>query len=141
MPRVALPLLLALFAACGGQGTSGPAAPVISNLVVQRVTTDEDQPGVATFAFTFDFFDAQGDVFRGQCEVATNVDTVTGAVIGNGPGIDPDSKSGSVACARFYRTTGPREITGTVTLIDRAGNRSNGLAFRVAVRLQPRPST
>jgi len=139
--RSAIPLLLALLGACGGNGTAGPAAPVISNLVVRNVPPEEGEVGVATFALTFDFVDPQGDVFRGQCEVATNVDTVTGTVIGAGPGVDPESKSGSVTCVRSYSTAGPREITGTVTLIDRGGHRSNGLGFRATVRRQPGPAT
>lgn len=69
-------------------------------------------------------FDLQGDVLNGTCEIALSVGTVS---------IPITSGSSRVTCLFTVTVPEPTQVTGTITVIDRAGHRSNSLTFVLGI--------
>lgn len=135
-----LGLILMILAGCGksgggGGGVSGPSAdaPVISDLKVQPL--DPEVAGRAVrYLIAVNFSDPQGDVLGGQCELTTLTQTVSG-VITAAPGVDPNLKEGAVVCGVSVTAEAPGTLTVNLTIIDRAGHRSNTLSFALGLKL------
>jgi hypothetical protein len=119
----------------GGGGSTGPSAnaPTISNLRVVPLNAERANTQV-NYSATVDFVDAQGDVFNGTCEISSDVLGTASVPIGILlPGADPNQTEGFVLCRFFVRVPAPTQLSMRITLIDRAGNRSNSLSFVLGI--------
>jgi hypothetical protein len=136
MRRHALLVLTLLLAACSsdGGGTGVDAdAPVATTLEVVPLTPERAGTTVR-YEFRVGVQDRNGDLFQGQCEIATNVGTATGTINILAPGVDPAATSATIFCTREFSVSIPQDIVGTAVIIDVAGHRSNALSFRLGIR-------
>ena len=118
----------------GGGGSSGPSlAPEIFDLVI-RVLDPEVINQTIRYIVAANFWDAQGDVINGQCEVLLNNVSLGRVTIDPAPGTDPNITEGIVACGFFVRATVPQTVNGRFRIFDRAGNQSNELTFALGIR-------
>ena len=140
--RCSVLLVMVLFiAGCGGGGggggsTTGPAvnpnAPVLSDFQVVALDPERANTRVR-YAFGANFVDVPGDVFNGTCELSTSVGPVSQPINVLLPGASPNATQGSVVCIFFFLVPSPTQVTGTFTVVDRAGNRSNSFSFVLGI--------
>jgi hypothetical protein len=122
----------------GGTGVDADA-PVALSLEVTPLTPERAGTTVR-YEFRVVGQDRNGDVFGGQCEIATNVGTGTGPISTLAPGANPAATTWAVTCTRDFAVSVPQDIIGTAVIIDGAGRRSNALAFRLGIREGARSS-
>ncbi len=131
--------VVALSFGCGGGGSSnsGPSAdaPVISDLIVRALDPERANTTIR-YAVQVTTFDPQADVFNGTCEIA--LPGVPGSPLSipinsAAPGINVNATTNPVTCVFTLRTAVPAQISGSVTIIDRAGHRSNSLSFLLGI--------
>jgi hypothetical protein len=140
MRRLACLGLTLLVAACsdGGSGVNADAPVAVALQIVPL--TPERAGTTVRYEFRVGVQDRNGDIFGGQCEIATNVSTVTRNIGILAPGTDPAATQMTVTCTRDYTPTIPQDIIGTAVIIDVAGHRSNALSFRLGIRQVPNGS-
>jgi len=98
-------------------------APVISNLRITPLSPERPNT-VVRYQAEVTVFDLQGDVHPETCEIALSVGTVS---------VPITSESSRVTCLFTVTVPEPTRVTGTLTVIDRAGHRSNPLSFVLGI--------
>jgi hypothetical protein len=135
--------LLGMSLGCGGGGSSSSGssadAPVISNLFIRPFDPERVNRDIR-YGIQVTVFDRQPDIFNGICEVALQgfpgsplsipIDRV-------GPGIDINATTNPVVCLFVVRSSVPVQVNGSITIIDRAGHRSNSLGFVIGIAQRP----
>lgn len=134
---VSLVAALVVIASCnggGGGGSTGPSAdaPVISDLQVVPRSPEQINTAIE-YSVRVNTVDPQGDVFNGTCELTSSLGTVSIPISALTPGTDPDAIEGSVTCFFSVTAFAPIQLTVTMTVIDRAGHRSNSLTFVLGI--------
>jgi hypothetical protein len=118
-------VLVGLLFGCGGHDSSGPGrAPQISDL---RLTQTVRSNG-GTIRWNVTYFDAQADLFQGQCVVRSTIGDISGPINTLGPGGDPNATTGTIFCIANYQGRG-LTVNGELFVIDRGGHESNHLTF------------
>jgi hypothetical protein len=127
---------LGFLAGCGGGG-DGPVlhAPLIQNLVITPLTPLV-QGHRGSYQFQVDFFDPDGDVAGGSCEIDTTIGPAS-LPLAFSVGA-PAATTGTVVCV-FETTVLGRVVAGQFTITDANGLTSNAIDFTLpAERLNTR---
>jgi hypothetical protein len=126
MRRWRAALTLGLLAGCGGGGAGTVLhAPLIQNLVITPLTPlVQGQRG--SYQFQVDFFDPDGDLAGGSCEINTTIGPASLPLafsVGN-----PTATAGTVVCV-FETIVLGRVVAGQFTITDANGLTSNAINF------------
>ncbi len=131
MRALILSALALLLAGCEGghHDSAGPdPSPLIRHLVITPLTPlVEGHTGV--YQFEAEFFDPDGDLAGGSCAIDTSIGFAE-IPLAVASGTDPHATTGTVLCL-FETTVLGRVVSGTFSLADRHGHRSNAIGFSI----------